>query len=113
VRRENEHIRRRGCKTKWYPERDARRTGVQDEDGRQLQKWIFADGAVDLDRWHRRERCLKPINSHQRQHARKNRADANQHHEQFEKICQTTVINEFFDGPKTNCTDDANNQNSD
>jgi hypothetical protein len=56
---------------------------------------------------------LKPINSRQRQHPLKDRPRANQDHEQLEKICQTTVINELFDGPKTNCTDDANNQNPD
>jgi hypothetical protein len=80
-------IRRRGCKTK-CPERDARRTGVQDEDGGvNCGNRIFADDAVDLDRWHRRERRLKPIDSRQRQHPRKDRPRANQHHEQFEKIC--------------------------
>jgi hypothetical protein len=31
---------------------------------------------------------LKPINPHQRQHPRKDRPQADQHHEQFEKICQ-------------------------
>jgi hypothetical protein len=56
---------------------------------------------------------LKPINSRQRQHPLKDRPRANQHHEQFEKICQTAVINKLFDGPKTNCADDANNQNPD
>jgi hypothetical protein len=56
---------------------------------------------------------LKPINSHQRQHPLKDRPQADQYHEQFEKISQTTVINEFFDGPKTNCADHANNQNPD
>ncbi len=58
-----------------------------------------------------RKRRLKPINSRQRQHPLKDRSHANQHHEQFEKICQTTVSNELFDGSKANCTDDANNQN--
>jgi hypothetical protein len=81
-------IHRRGCKTKWCLELDARRTGVQDKGRqRQLQNGIFADDAIDRDRWHRRERRLKPINSRQRQHPRKDRPYANQHHEQFEKIC--------------------------
>jgi hypothetical protein len=47
----------------------------------------IADDSVDRDRWHRRERRLKPIDSRQRQHPRKDRPRANQHHEQFEKIC--------------------------
>jgi hypothetical protein len=56
---------------------------------------------------------LKPINSHQGQHPLKDRPHADQHHEQFEKISQTTIINELFDSPKTYCADDANNQNPD
>ena len=55
---------------------------------------------------------LKLIDSRQWQHPLKNRAKADQYHEQFQKICQTTVISEFFDGPKTNCADDANNKNA-
>jgi hypothetical protein len=30
--------------------------------------------------------------------------------EQFEKICQASFSDKFIDGPKANCTDDANNQ---
>ena len=63
--------------------------------------------------WHRREPRLQPINSRQRQHPLKDRPEADQHHEQFEKACQTTISNKLIDGPKTNCTDDANNQNPD
>jgi hypothetical protein len=65
----------------------------------------------DRDRRHRRELWLKPINSRQRQHPLKDRPRADQHHEYFEKISQTTVPDEPFDGPKTNCADNANNQN--
>src|SRR5262249_60279142 len=38
---------------------------------------------------------------------------ADQHHEQFEKACQTAILDKFIDGPKANRTDDANNQDSD
>jgi hypothetical protein len=67
----------------------------------------------DQDRGHRRESQLQPNYSGQRQHPLKNRGQADQHYEQFEKACQTTLINKLVDGPKTNCADDANNQNPD
>jgi hypothetical protein len=72
-----------------------------------------AEQGPDRNRRHRREQWLKPTDSHQRQHPLKDRPKTDQHHEQFEKICQTTVINELFDGPKANCADNANNQNPD
>jgi hypothetical protein len=53
------------------------------------------------------------INSRQRQHPLKDRRQANQHHKQFEKIRQAGFADKFIDGPKANCTDDANNQNPD
>jgi hypothetical protein len=43
----------------------------------------------------RRERRLKPINSRQRQHPRKDRPYANQHHEQFEEICKRLSLTNF------------------
>jgi len=61
----------------------------------------------------RREPRLKPSNSRQRQHPLKDCPQADQHHEQFQEVRQTAVINELFDDPKTNCADDANNQNPD
>ena len=60
------------------------------------------------NRWDYRELRLKPINSQQGQHPLKDRPDADQHDEQFEKVCQSTVVDELFDGPKTDCADDAN-----
>jgi hypothetical protein len=56
---------------------------------------------------------LKPMDSQQWQHPLKDRPQTDQHHEQFEKISQATVIDELLDSPKANCADDANNQNSD
>jgi hypothetical protein len=53
------------------------------------------------------------INACQRQHPLKDRRQANQHHKQFEKICQASFSDKFIDGPKTNRTDHANNQNPD
>jgi hypothetical protein len=50
------------------------------------------------------------INSRQGQ---KDRRQANQHHKQLEKICQASFASKFVDGPKANCTEDANNQNPD
>ncbi|MGA7390742.1 MAG: hypothetical protein WBW99_22855 [Pseudolabrys sp.] len=57
------------------------------------------------------EPWLKPSNSRQWQHPLQDSAQADQHHKQFEKICQATIVDELFDGPKTNCADDANDQN--
>jgi hypothetical protein len=59
------------------------------------------------------EPWLKPINSRQWQQPLQDRAHADQHHKQFEKICQTTVIDELFDGPKADCANDNYNQDTD
>jgi hypothetical protein len=40
----------------------------------------------------------------------KDRRQADQNHEQFEKICQSAIINKLIDGPKTNRADDNDNQ---
>jgi len=53
------------------------------------------------------------INSRQRQHALKDRRQANQDHKQLEKIRQAGFADKSIDGPKANRTDDANNQNPD
>jgi len=68
-------------------------------------------GIQSIDMVARRPRLH--TNSRQRQHPLKDRRQANQHHKQFEKICQTGFADKFIDGPKANCTDDANNQNPD
>jgi hypothetical protein len=39
----------------------------------------------------------------ERQHPQKDRPHGNQDHEQFEKICQTTVINELFEAGCSLC----------
>jgi hypothetical protein len=49
------------------------------------------------------------INSRQGQHPLKDRRQANQHHKQLEKIRQASFVDKLIDGPKANCTDDANN----
>src|SRR5262249_31601337 len=56
---------------------------------------------------------LDPPNSRQWQDPLEDRRQADQHHEQFEKACQTAILDELIDGPKANRTDDANNQDSD
>jgi hypothetical protein len=58
-------------------------------------------------------RGLQPINSRQRQHTLKDRRQAEQRHQQFEKACQAGFIDKPVNGPKTNCTDDADNHNPD
>ena len=56
---------------------------------------------------------LKPVDSCQWQDPLKDRTQANQYHEQFQEICQTTVVDEPFNDPKTNSANDANNKNVD
>ncbi|MGO9005500.1 MAG: hypothetical protein ACLQIQ_17980 [Beijerinckiaceae bacterium] len=73
----------------------------------------MADDAVDQDGRLRREPGLEPINSSQRQHPLKDRRQAEQHDQQFEKVRQTTISNKPVDGPKANGTDNQNNQNPD
>jgi hypothetical protein len=53
------------------------------------------------------------INARQGQHALQDRAQANEHHEQLEKVCQSAVAGESVDGPETDRSDDDNNQNPD
>src|SRR5262249_40829433 len=55
---------------------------------------------------------LEPTNSRQWQDPLEDRRQTDQHHEQFEKACQTAILDELIDGPKANRTDDANNQDS-
>lgn len=56
-------------------------------------------------------RLLQPVNSRQWQDALKDRPQTDQNDEQFEKLLQATVIRELVDGPKTNGTDDDDDQN--
>jgi hypothetical protein len=56
---------------------------------------------------------LQPVDSRQRQHPLKDRRQADQHHKQFEKVCQASFPDKLINGSKTNCADDANNQNPD
>src|SRR5262245_65854772 len=56
---------------------------------------------------------LEPTNSRQWQDPLEDRRQTDQHHEQFEKACQTAILDELIDSPKANRTDDANNQDSD
>jgi hypothetical protein len=79
------------------------REGTPDERLREAIQRI--DGVVGDPRLH--------THSRQWQHPLKDRRQANQHHKKFEKICQASFVDEFVDGPKANCTDDANNQNPD
>lgn len=53
------------------------------------------------------------VNSRQGQHSLQNRPQANEYDKQLEKACQPAVIGKFIDGPKTDRTDDDNNQNPD
>jgi hypothetical protein len=51
--------------------------------------------------------------SRQRQNPLKNGPQADQHHEQFEKIGQPAISNELVDGPKADRADHDDNQNPD
>ena len=48
----------------------------------------------------RAEAALEPTNSRQRQDPLEDRRQADQHHEQFEKACQTAILDKLIDGPK-------------
>lgn len=56
---------------------------------------------------------LQPVNPSQRQYPLKDRRQADQNHKQFEKVCEASFIDKLVNGPKTNCTYDANNQDTD
>jgi hypothetical protein len=53
------------------------------------------------------------IDPSERQHALQYRAEADQNHQQFEKICQPAVHGESVDGPETNRPDDDNDEYAD
>jgi hypothetical protein len=55
----------------------------------------------------------EPIDSQQGQDPLKDRPQAEQHHEQFEKISQTAIGDELLNGPEADCADDANHKNPD
>jgi hypothetical protein len=61
----------------------------------------------------RHEPRLKPIDSRQWQHPLKDRPQADQHHEQFKKIGQSTVSNELIDGPKADCANNDDDKDAD
>jgi len=56
---------------------------------------------------------LQSTNSRQRQNPLKDSRETDQHHEQLEKICKSSIADKLVDAPETNRADDANNQNTD
>ena len=56
---------------------------------------------------------LQSTNSRQRQNPLKDSRETDQHHEQLEKICKSSIADKLVDGPEANRADDANNQNTD
>src|SRR5258708_9560392 len=56
---------------------------------------------------------LEPGEAEQRQHSLQDSRKADEHDEQLEKLCQSAVIGKFVDRPKTDGTEDDNNQNTD
>jgi hypothetical protein len=51
----------------------------------------------------------KPPKGARWQHSLHNRAEANEHNEQLEQICQSTIGGELVDGPKAYRADDGDN----
>jgi hypothetical protein len=58
-----------------------------------------------------KRRATRRLN--QRKHPLQNRAEANEHNEQLEKLRQSAVISEFIDSPKADCSDDHDDQHAD
>src|SRR5260370_15165337 len=56
---------------------------------------------------------LEPGEADQRQHSLQDSRKADEHDEQLEKLRQSAVIGKFVDRPKTDGTEDDNNQNTD
>jgi hypothetical protein len=56
---------------------------------------------------------LQPADSRQRQHPLQDGRQADQHHEQLEKVGKPSIPDKLVDGPEANCADHANNQNTD
>src|SRR5216684_912702 len=56
---------------------------------------------------------LQPANSSHRQHPLQDRRQADQHHQQFEKISQPAIPDKLVDRPKTDRADHDDNQNPD
>ena len=56
---------------------------------------------------------LQSTNSRQRQHPLEDSRQADQHHQQLEKVGKPSIPDELVDGPEANCADHANNQNTD
>ncbi len=56
---------------------------------------------------------LQPANYSQRQHPLQDGCQADQHHEQLEKVGKPSIPDKLVDGPEANCADHANNQNTD
>jgi hypothetical protein len=57
--------------------------------------------------------ALQPIDPGQRQQPLQDRRQADQHHKQFEKVCQARLVDELVDGSETDGAHDANDQNPD
>jgi arylformamidase len=55
---------------------------------------------------------LEPGKAQQRQHPLQDSPDADEHDEQLEELCQSAVVGKFVDRPKTDGTEDDNNQNT-